>query len=1077
MPNTTSIHDSPAGAVVTDAPAHSGVMLAGYVLQQRLGEGGYGTVWKAIGPGGLPKAVKVLRGRFDGQSAETELRALNRMRELRHPFVLSVERIEVIDQQLVIVTELAECSLEDRYESLREGGKRGVPQSELLVYMNDAAEALDFMCDAHGLQHLDVKPGNLLIQGGHLKVADFGLLRDVRQTQQSVIAGFTPMYAPPELFDGKPGRFSDQYSLAIVYQTMLTGVPPFNGRTAAQLASQHLRSQPDLSPLSPSERPAVARALSKNPTARFRTCREFVEALSRNKPSTSAARVPLAPKADRTETATIAAPASSRPAVASQPVPPQPLPGLKLRPQIVVALGGFATRVAVDYRRALASLLPHGGADTGDVADLDALPVLALDTDTRSVAAARRSPTTDGLADREVLSLPLRDSKDYRNQSDRLLEWLGRRWLFNIPRSRQVDGMRPLGRLAFVDHRDAVHRRLTDMIRYACSAEALAAAGRRVGQAFDGRPEIVVVSSTHGGTGSGMLHDVAYLARQILEELSIQGTVVGLMLHGTTENVRSQQVQIAGTISCLQEWSHYAHCGYRAGFRSRKTEIERPPFDHAYFVSLGDDLTDESLADGAGQIADYLARAAVTPVRSFLDLVRQSEAGSASDDEPTEAIGGTTLRTFHLQSSGAVDGQSSEAAENLARLLVRRWRHGSLPAAASPQLTAEWGARLQKELRLEFDPLLNMATTVLCGDVGRAFQAFVTRRIEQFGSQPLSPEEFERQLQVDFQATSKDAPPNQPGVMIKAVAGQSRTWAKHCCEHLGTRLFALVGEAFGVAQADDVVAELLRRLEAARSQLDQAAASGALAVDPSATPQHAGENPDRRNLIFTVYRQWFAAGLIGCLIEATKEIARAATAFRSELACAASRTNAVDASMNAGEAKPFPTVLDAEALSELQDFAQWIAKDGRLSLRRLSQSTEEGVAAWPDQLIRAASQFLSTRMPAVNVSGGDSSSDPLRPKVWNLGGRHHVLSLSAGPGSPDLRQSLEGRFGPSVTTARDDNSFPCVLVEAERLDFDMLLTRLGAADSKLLEIAAQLRTRRDVEWTIAATNASDSITP
>ena len=60
------------------------------------------------------------------------------------------------------------------------------------------------MHQRHGLQHLDIKPGNLLLQGGHVKVADFGLIRDLRHACVSMIKGFTPLYVPPELFEAHP---------------------------------------------------------------------------------------------------------------------------------------------------------------------------------------------------------------------------------------------------------------------------------------------------------------------------------------------------------------------------------------------------------------------------------------------------------------------------------------------------------------------------------------------------------------------------------------------------------------------------------------------------------------------------------------------------------------------------------------------------------------------------------------------------------------------------------------------------------------------------------------------------------
>src|SRR5207248_8859797 len=170
-----------------------------------------------------------------------------------------------LDDQLLIITELAERSLLDRFNECCQAGRWGIPRKELLGYIRDAAEALDYMSETHGLQHLDIKPQNLLLVGGRVKVADFGLVKDLVGTSVTATGGVTPVYAPPEAFDGRVSRHSDQYSLAIVYQEMLTGVRPFPGTTVMQLAQQHMNGRPLLDPLPPPDRPTIARALSKVP--------------------------------------------------------------------------------------------------------------------------------------------------------------------------------------------------------------------------------------------------------------------------------------------------------------------------------------------------------------------------------------------------------------------------------------------------------------------------------------------------------------------------------------------------------------------------------------------------------------------------------------------------------------------------------------------------------------------------------------------------------------------------------------------------------------------------------------------
>ena len=260
------------------------IAIPGYVLTDRIGSGGYAEVWRAEAPGGIQKAVKIVYGHYDDEFASQELKALERIKGVRHPFLLSLERFETVNGRLAILTELADMSLDQRLRQCRAEGLTGIPRDELLRYLADAAEALDFLSQRHNLLHLDIKPENLLVLGDHIKVADFGLVKELAsRTQNSLVSGMTPAYASPEMFDDEPSVQSDQYSLAIVYQEMLVGVLPFPGRTAAQLAKQHTQAEPQLMALPAEDRPVIGRALAKNPSDRYPSCRAFVDALMHRK--------------------------------------------------------------------------------------------------------------------------------------------------------------------------------------------------------------------------------------------------------------------------------------------------------------------------------------------------------------------------------------------------------------------------------------------------------------------------------------------------------------------------------------------------------------------------------------------------------------------------------------------------------------------------------------------------------------------------------------------------------------------------------------------------------------------------
>src|SRR5579862_9412918 len=106
--------------------------IPGYRLIAPLGCGGFGEVWKCEAPGGMFKAIKFVYGNMesvdlDGIRAEQEKKALERIREVRHPFVCSLERWEFVEGELIIVMELAERTLHDQFLECQNAGLIGIP--------------------------------------------------------------------------------------------------------------------------------------------------------------------------------------------------------------------------------------------------------------------------------------------------------------------------------------------------------------------------------------------------------------------------------------------------------------------------------------------------------------------------------------------------------------------------------------------------------------------------------------------------------------------------------------------------------------------------------------------------------------------------------------------------------------------------------------------------------------------------------------------------------------------------------------------------------------------------------------
>lgn len=675
----------------------------GYSVVDRLGAGGYGEVWKATAPGGLEKAVKIVFGHCDEGMAERELKSLERIKSVRHPFLLSIERYEVVNNRLVIVTELADMSLSDCFQSHVAAGQTGIPRDQLIAYLWDAAEALDCLLEQHSLQHLDIKPENLLVVGDHVKVADFGLVKElVSKTLHSMMGGMTPLYSAPEIYDNNPSARSDQYSLAIVYQHMLTGTLPFSGRTPAQLAKQHTLAPPNVNPLSEADRAVVRRALEKDPQDRFASCREFISALrSGGLARASAAASPEAKPAqpaksissDDTKSISLIDTKHIRDPIcitptnvlseidggiddvvrlsrrAASPVrvaypevdgqivdvdTPSFDENLLAAPEptLFVGVGG----IGIKLLKAI-----HGRVGTYDPQARLPLTWLAIDTDRETLRTSYSEDGHTNLAADDKLHIPLRRPQQYRDDSQALLQWVSRRWLYNIPRSLLTRGFRPLGRVAMVDH----------------AAEVLTALQKRLHMLVESGQEtenpqralrVVVLAGMSGGTGSGTVIDIAQAVRAICGQHGQEVTVHGI-LGCTYHHDSNDSLSAANMYALLTELNHAqreGNCGENPPpGPAALYELPQRPFDELYTVTIPyrGGQTDADLT--LHSVADYLLLNALGTIRPAVSAVRTATCADVEKG---------LLRTFSCVNIGQLAGAfSANYKQEMLKAIVECW--------------------------------------------------------------------------------------------------------------------------------------------------------------------------------------------------------------------------------------------------------------------------------------------------------------------------------------------------------------------------------------------------------------------
>jgi serine/threonine-protein kinase len=269
-----------------------------YYLEERLGEGGMGTVYRARHlEMDRPVAIKVLHPRFVENEAarmrfQLEARAAVR---LHHANAVSVTDFgQTSDGLVYIVMELL------KGPTLREilGKEAPLETARATSIMLQASAAVAAAPEA-GLIHRDLKPSNILVTKSAdapamVKVLDFGIAKliadtlDEEDASASTLPGVpigTPRYMSPEQHEGREiTPATDVYSLGIILYEMLTGMAPFTGSSVVEIAMKHANDRPRapreiVASIPEDVERVVLHALEKQPEARPANAEEFRQEL------------------------------------------------------------------------------------------------------------------------------------------------------------------------------------------------------------------------------------------------------------------------------------------------------------------------------------------------------------------------------------------------------------------------------------------------------------------------------------------------------------------------------------------------------------------------------------------------------------------------------------------------------------------------------------------------------------------------------------------------------------------------------------------------------------------------------
>ncbi len=651
--------------------------IPGFRCVRRLGRSSVGETWLIQSSDDSHRSLKLI---YNG----AKLHNARKLTSYRHPFLLNWERCEVHDTDLVLIADWTDETVEAEYEQARQNGKPGIPPDTLLRYMEELAEALDYLHVKHRLVHGRLKLSQIGIQHRHVKLLDWGLTHAEQLPHQSWSLD-NLLTTAPEVLRGQLEPASDQFSLAALYLLASAGYAPLAVQSLPEFFDRRKEQMYDSDLVSEVEKAVFDRAFHRDYSARFLTCAAFVKALQQAKATEKAevrpARLPepapviaqnLILKDESVWQPPASGPGGSDEANHVSTVILKSLLAVEstgdnkhpdsaflnlsnlayqskvqsagiLTPTLIVGLGRAGTAVLQELSR-----LIHQRFD--DASSLPQLRLLAIDDlNDNELTTTIQKPGSLSKDHYFHCPRPSKESLQTIAKDASIANWLPSEQIAGAEKS-APGTTSSLGRLSLVNRYGELRKKLQSECKLMLRSESLMQAKQQTGLSIrqDLTPTCYVIGALDEGFSSGSLADVAGLLRSVVAETGwSQGQVHGLFFLPEDEK---QEAIKAHAYATLVELNHYTQENQFSARYDDSHEVTLPhqPFDVAFIRNYprpDEAAPDESIYRGA---AHWLMREVATELGSLRQASREATRAYSNQTTPWFSHGLTALSSSHL---------------------------------------------------------------------------------------------------------------------------------------------------------------------------------------------------------------------------------------------------------------------------------------------------------------------------------------------------------------------------------------------------------------------------------------------